>query len=117
MAGSAERAGLLLAGLLLLVSCTAAPTRGFHHVVARGENLFRIGKAYGVDYRELARRNGIRDPARIEVGQRVFVPGATRRVPVDLVTPSTVVSARPAPHEVPVGEARFRWPIGEGRLA
>ena len=34
------------------------------HVVTPGETLFRIGKAYGVAYQELARINGIKDAGR-----------------------------------------------------
>jgi hypothetical protein len=58
----------------------AEPTRGggLYHVVAAGESLFRIARAYGVDYRDLVSENGIEDPAHIEVGQRIFIPGATR---------------------------------------
>ena len=58
----------------------AEPTHGGgqYHVVAAGENLFRIATTYGVDYRDLASENGIADPEHIEVGQRIFIPGATR---------------------------------------
>jgi len=53
----------------------ASPTRdASYHVVAPGENLFRIGVAYGIDYRELASANHINDPALIEVGQRLYIP-------------------------------------------
>jgi len=53
----------------------AAPTGdGSYHVVAPGENLYRIGVAYGVDYRELASANHINDPSLIEVGQRLYIP-------------------------------------------
>lgn len=51
---------------------------GLYHVVAAGESLFRIARAYGVDYRDLVSENEIADPAHIEVGQRIFIPGATR---------------------------------------
>jgi murein DD-endopeptidase MepM/ murein hydrolase activator NlpD len=44
------------------------------HVVQRGENLFRISLQYGTTVDELARLNGILDPASIEVGQRLLVP-------------------------------------------
>ncbi|HWP58712.1 MAG TPA: LysM peptidoglycan-binding domain-containing M23 family metallopeptidase [Candidatus Acidoferrales bacterium] len=70
------------------VSRTAPKARpGIFHVVQRGENLFRIGQAYDVPYHELAAVNGIRDPARIYVGQKIFVPGATRQLPVAIITP------------------------------
>ena len=114
------RAFLLLSLALSLAGCatrTAWRGRGIAHVVGRGENLFRIGKAYGVDYRQLARENGIADPAKIEVGQRVFIPGATRRLPVEIIAPVSVSERAPLPQEVPAGESRFRWPMQVGRLS
>ena len=66
--------------------------QGTYHVVTPGETLFRIGKAYGVTYQELARVNGIKDAGQIKVGQRIFIPGATRPLPVETITP-----AEPAP--------------------
>lgn len=110
---------LLLASLLIAVGCAqriAARGPGTVHVVGRGENLFRIGKAYGVDYRELARANDIADPAKIEVGQRVFVPGATRHLPVEIIAPVSVTERAPPPQDVPTGERRFRWPMAVGTL-
>lgn len=56
----------------------AEEAAGSYHLVAPGENLFRIGLAYGIDYQKLASANGIADPAHIEVGQRIFIPGAKR---------------------------------------
>jgi LysM repeat protein len=55
-----------------------AQGRSPYHVVVAGDTLFRIATAYGVDYRDLARENGIEDLDHIEVGQRIFIPGATR---------------------------------------
>ncbi len=61
-------------------SAVEKPARGrdVYHVVVAGDTLFRIATAYGVDYRDLASENGIEDPAHIEVGQRIFISGATR---------------------------------------
>jgi murein DD-endopeptidase MepM/ murein hydrolase activator NlpD len=89
---------------------------GIVHVVSRGENLFRIGKAYGVDYRQLSRENHIADSARIEVGQRIFIPGATRRLPVQIIAPLATSERAPAPGELPSGSARLSWPTRAGRL-
>jgi LysM repeat protein len=83
-------------------------------VVGRGENLFRIGKAYGVDYRELARENHISDSARIEVGQRIFVPGATRRLPVAIIAPLATSERAPAASERP-GRAACAGPCARAR--
>lgn len=68
-------------------SPTAKRTAGFYHVVRPGENLFRIGKAYDVPFEEVARLNGIRDASQIRVGQRIFIPGAARQLPVEIITP------------------------------
>jgi len=105
---------LFLALVLALSACAARTTsrgRGIYHVIGRGENLFRIGKAYGVEYDELARANGIRDPAKIKAGQRVFIPGATRRLPVEIIAPVSVVESAPPPQEIPAGDHGFRWPM------
>ncbi len=45
-----------------------------YHVVRRGETLWRIASAYGVKLDDLIRINGLRDPDRIEVGQRLLLP-------------------------------------------
>jgi hypothetical protein len=57
-----------------------ARDEGLDYVVVPGDTLFRIATAYGVDYRDLASENGIEDPAHIEVGQHIFIPGA-KQVP------------------------------------
>ncbi len=110
----------VLCSLALWLSACATRTAergpGIVHVVGRGENLFRIGKAYGVDYRELARANHIADSARIEVGQRIFIPGATRRLPVEIIAPLATSERAPAPSELPAGPNGLRWPIRSGTL-
>jgi murein DD-endopeptidase MepM/ murein hydrolase activator NlpD len=46
------------------------------HVVQAGETLWRIARAHGVDPADVARANGLSSPDRIEVGQRLVIPGA-----------------------------------------
>jgi len=84
---------------------------GIYHVVKPGENLFRIGKAYGTTSAELARVNGIPDWRQITVGQRIFIPGATRQLPVEIIAPTDgIASPRSLPHAG--GEQRnFLWPV------
>ncbi len=83
---------------------------GIFHVVKPGENLFRIGKAYDTTSDVLARANGIRDPRQIIVGQKIFIPGATRQVPVEIVAPGDGVVSRSIPQAY--GEAgAFLWPV------
>lgn len=105
-----------LFGLALLSACGASD--GTYHVVRRGENLYRIGKAYGVPHEELARANDIADPSRIEVGQRLLIPGAARSVPVDVVAPrqSSRRSTGPEP-VIPPDKRPFSWPVQGGQVS
>jgi lipoprotein NlpD len=84
---------------------------GIYHVVKRGENLFRIGKAYDFTYQELARINRIADVNQVEVGQKVFIPGATRQLPVEIITPTSVSLKRSAPSGSSKGNGTLPWPI------
>jgi lipoprotein NlpD len=93
---------------------------GIDHRVQAGENLYRIGKAYGIDYQELARLNRIYAPYRISAGSELFIPGASRQLPVTVITPKAVNTARPArPTTTPSGKSvstGFAWPV-EGRVS
>ena len=44
------------------------------HKVKRGDTLGRIGKKYGVPVSTVQRMNGIRDPRKLRVGQRLLIP-------------------------------------------
>jgi len=81
-------------------------------VVRPGDNLFRIGKAYDVAYEELARVNRIKDVSQIHVGQRIFIPGATRQLPVETITLVEPSPATPSMPEVPDSSVDgFIWPV------
>jgi len=101
-----ERASSVACAILLFGLVSACATRvgppptakrpsGFYHVVKAGENLYRIGKAYDVPFEELARINGIRDPGQIGVGQRIYIPGAARQLPVAIITPAEAPALLP----------------------
>jgi lipoprotein NlpD len=53
----------------------AASTRPSHHKVKSGETLFAIAWRYGLDYRELARINGIGNSNLIYAGQSLILSG------------------------------------------
>src|SRR5258706_7832049 len=90
----------------------ARPSTGFYHVVKPGENLFRIGKAYDVAVEELAQVNGIRDAGQIRIGQRIYIPGATRQLPVEMITPSnSAPTAREAPLPNDTAGQMLLWPL------
>ncbi len=95
-----------------LAAC-AGPV-GLRHRVERGETLYRLGKAYGVAYQELAQVNDIDDPDRIEVGQIIIIPDATRLLPVGVITPDQARGDRPTPPELRQGAATFVWPVANG---
>ena len=60
------------------------------HVVARGENLYRIGLRYGVSVQALMWANGLRNPNTVYAGQRLVIPnrsGATPPVPTPVPQP------------------------------
>jgi murein DD-endopeptidase MepM/ murein hydrolase activator NlpD len=121
LAGLTRKAALLSLALsfpLLSFSCaTRSPTpryagQGVYHTVQRGENLFRIGKAYDVTYQELARINRIQDPGQVRVGDRIFIPGAARQLPVEVITPATVSlkpTIPPEPRDGP--QPGIVWPV------
>lgn len=89
---------------------------GVYHQVRRGENLYRIGKAYGVSYQKLARANRLKDPDAVEVGQRIFVPGGERHLPVEIITPKRATVEAPDDGEFPRAASIFIWPLTSGTL-
>jgi lipoprotein NlpD len=70
---------------------------GVVHVVRRGETIWRIARAYGIDPGDLMETNGIADPRTVEVGAELFVPGATQVVEVPAAGGES--SATPTPAE------------------
>jgi lipoprotein NlpD len=89
------RALVALHALLLLAACN--PISGNYeqrmHVVKRGETLYQIAWQHGLDRRDLARWNGIRNPDVIHVGDRLRLspPAAVARA-----APARPLPAKPA---------------------
>ncbi len=104
------------AALATLVTGCASTRTGVYHRVRPGENLYRIGKAYGVPFERLGHVNGVRDPARIRAGALLFVPEATRPLPVHVITPQRAQEDRPAARDLPTGGRPFVWPVATGVL-
>ncbi|NHO68299.1 peptidoglycan DD-metalloendopeptidase family protein [Aestuariicella hydrocarbonica] len=76
----------ILSVLLLLSACSSnkAPVQDRmspgsnklqHHIVSRGETLYSIAWRYGIDYKELARRNSINRSYTIYPGQKILLSG------------------------------------------
>jgi murein DD-endopeptidase MepM/ murein hydrolase activator NlpD len=93
------------------VACSTHEPAGLQYRVRRGDTLYRIGQAYGISHQALARANRIPNPDRIEVGQVLSIPDATRPVPVQVVTPIEASNERPAAPYLPQGPKAFLWPV------
>lgn len=99
---------------------------GLIHQVASGENIYRISRRYGVDPKQVARINGVRDVTKLRVGQRLFIPGVRRsmsakqRELAGLGPPGKSDSAKARRLAKSVARAqtslRFGWPV-RGRLS
>lgn len=62
------------------------------YIVQKGDTLYSIAFNYGFDYHELAELNGIRDPAMIQVGQKIrLFPSSTTTA----ISPAALVETRP----------------------
>jgi murein DD-endopeptidase MepM/ murein hydrolase activator NlpD len=44
------------------------------HIIQRGETIYTVARNYGVNFQEILRLNGIEDPRKIQVGQRIRIP-------------------------------------------
>lgn len=57
----------------------ASSNKPFTHTIAAGETLGGIAKKYGVDWRQLAKDNGIDNPNLIIAGRKLNINGATKQ--------------------------------------
>jgi LysM repeat protein len=67
-----------LDNLVKQVAATPAPTGGsaygYEHIVRPGETLSTIAKAYNVTTQAIIQANRIKNPDRLSVGQKLFIP-------------------------------------------
>ena len=81
----------------------ALSSGGLIHWVGQGETLWSISQKYDLDWREIARANGIQDPSEVEVGQAL-------RIPKGIVPRETKTAAFAR-----LDLGRFVWPV-RGRV-
>jgi lipoprotein NlpD len=116
---------LVFALALTLAACSSSPppkSSGNTYVVKRGDTLYSIATRHGMDYRELAKLNGIGRDYRIYPGQvlrlspnaRVASSATMRRPPTS--TSSASATTRPrAPSTPPAAPPiPWRWPVDGG---
>ncbi|MEE4300926.1 MAG: LysM peptidoglycan-binding domain-containing protein, partial [Pseudomonadales bacterium] len=105
------------------------PASGYH-AVRKGDTLYSIAWRYGVDWEQLARRNGLADPYTIRIGQRIRIVGPTVAAAPSASRPSKPARTAPrsepapaAPRPAPAtpaqaaaaGPLRWDWPL-EGEV-
>jgi lipoprotein NlpD len=121
----------LVAGALLAGGCQPSllDYEARVHVVRPGETLYTIAWNHGLDYRDLARWNGLSDPDFIRVGQQLALrPAATMRSSAPASAPASgnggaVPRAAsmppprplPAPPDLPAPE--WTWPTAGAVVA
>lgn len=93
---------------LALGGCASDPPRGVVHVVRPGETVWRIAYRYGVSTEAVVRANHIEDVTRVRVGQRLWIPGATRPMREAPPPPRTLSSDHAA---CLAGAPPFAWPV------
>jgi murein DD-endopeptidase MepM/ murein hydrolase activator NlpD len=76
------------------------------HVVARGESLTGIARRHGTTVQALVERNDLLDPDRIEIGQRLLLPGRP-----GILSPETPPSV-----SEPALVDGMAWPVQGGRV-
>ena len=121
---------LLISAVLFLSSCaryqvaTKRPPRhpekrievqGVYHTVERHQTLYRICKTYGVNIHEVASLNGISDHHKIQVGQRIFIPGAKKVLRVEIYV-DDVVEASADREKTRYEKTDFIWPVAGRRV-
>lgn len=106
----------LIVAVVALAGCMSSLTHYEPrvYVVRPGDTLFKIAWQHGVDQRDLARWNGLRNPNLIQVGQRLrLAPPAAARAAGRANQPR-----RSAPTETPppvLPSPRWSWPT-QGRV-
>jgi murein DD-endopeptidase MepM/ murein hydrolase activator NlpD len=85
------------------VTPAATKQQGVYHKVVKGETLWRISKNYGVELEKVVSVNGLSDAERIEAGQVIFIPSASK--PAQVKAPAAAVHSK----------EDFIWPL-KGRV-
>ena len=94
---------------------------GTYHTVLGKQTLYAIAQAYDVDVNHLKRINGISDPSKLQVGRRLWIPGARRVLEVASTDRRSVAGkknhwTKSKPHKAVKAVTGFlTWPV-KGQL-
>lgn len=92
---------------------------GVYHTVQEGQTLFAIAQVYGVDVEELRRANRVADPENLQIGRRLWIPGAIRVASIPPDTRPTKRSPEPKPQRksapqkpgATTAKGKLAWPV------
>jgi len=109
---------LFAAAAVTLAGCGGGARRSpppEYYVVRKGDTLYSIGWRYGLDYRDIARWNGVGRDYRIDVGQRLRL----RPPPGGVAAQSRRTAPAPAPRRPPAELPEpppWVWPVIGGTV-
>jgi lipoprotein NlpD len=104
-----------LLALTLLAACSSTPERPATYTVKRGDTLYSIAWRHGLEYRDLARWNGIGRDYVIHPGQTLKLypsSGAVARATRKKSAPAP--GARAATRPAPGPPVHWQWPVSGG---
>jgi lipoprotein NlpD len=112
---------LSLVFFVFLLSGCMPSTFGTYHTIGKGQTLWRISQAYGVELQDLAELNNILDPTKVKTGQKIFIPGAFRAKRIETYQQSRGTRNNRSNYSsknevaksgiIKVEKGRFIWPV------
>ena len=112
-----HRTSALCLTLVLLAACSSAPERPATYTVKSGDTLYAIAWRHRLDYRDVARWNGIGGDYVIHPGQvlKLYPSRTTGRVVSSTPAPAPrqTTPKRPVANEPPVP---WQWPVSSGTV-
>jgi len=123
--------GILLSALLLAACQNMAPAPVVErakpaqpvaaakdvYTVKKGDTLYSIAQAHGIDHRELAGLNNIENPARIHVGQQLRLRPAAAQAAAGEAVAQPIGGGAPAVEERPLDGSPAATPPGNAAAA
>ncbi len=88
-----------------------APPSSSGYTVKAGDTLYSIASAFKVKVADLQAANGLTDPGRLKVGQRLSLPGSAQPRQAAAAQPTPAPSPTPAPTAVPAPRPPAPTPV------
>jgi LysM repeat protein len=89
------------------------PVEGTSYVVRAGDNLSAIAEQFGTTAEAIAEANNLADPTRLEVGQRLTIPGSDGEQDSEVLPATVEPTSEETPTEAPSGETEYEVQSGD----